>query len=141
MQYAVYGTKVVVRIDKGEEIHAALADLCQRLDIRAAAVTAGIGALNKVSLGWFEQETKKYYTQEFAGSMEITSLAGNVSRMDGKPYLHLHVNLTDSSYKTFGGHMNFGQVGATCEVVLDMIDGQVERAWSEEIGLNLFKLE
>ena len=30
-------------------------------------------------------------------------------------------------------------ISATCEIVVDVIDGKVDRKFSEEIGLNLFE--
>lgn len=37
------------------------------------------------------------------------------------------------------GHLNAAVVSATCELVIDVIDGEVGREFSDEIGLNLFK--
>ena len=39
----------------------------------------------------------------------------------------------------FGGHLNEAFVSATCEMVVLPMAGQVERAFDEETGLNLFR--
>lgn len=39
----------------------------------------------------------------------------------------------------FGGHLNEATVSATCEMVIQIIDGKVDRYFDEEIGLNLFR--
>jgi predicted DNA-binding protein with PD1-like motif len=60
--------------------------------------------------------------------------------MNDEVYLHLHVNLSDSSCHAFGGHLNAAVVSATCEVVVCALEGEVGREFSEEIGLNLLQL-
>lgn len=136
MDYRRFGAKLLVRLDKGEDIVESVKRLCREADIRLAVVS-GIGALDYVSVGLFEQGTKQYHTKEFSGSMEITGLAGNATRMKGEVYLHLHIVLTDASYAAFGGHLNKGRVGATAELVLEILDGEAEREYDEVTGLNL----
>ena len=57
--------------------------------------------------------------------------------MNGEVYLHLHINLADSTYNTFGGHLNSAVIGGVGELIIEEIDGEVERRLNEEVGLNL----
>ena len=59
--------------------------------------------------------------------------------MDNNFYTHIHMSCGDQAGKVFGGHLNKAIVSATCEMVIDIIDGKVDRYHDEEIGLNLFK--
>jgi predicted DNA-binding protein with PD1-like motif len=137
LEYANFGSKFIIRIDKGEKIVDTLKKFCMQQNIKLASFSA-IGAVNRASVGIFMQDTKEYHPKEFSGSMEIVSLQGTITQMDGKVYPHLHIALSDHTYQIFGGHLNEAWVGATCEAVLDVMDGRVERKFSEEIGLNLF---
>jgi len=80
---------------------------------------------------------KRYYPKELDGDYEITSLLGNISTMDGEIYLHLHINLADSTYSTFGGHLNSVVIGGVGEFIIEEIGGEIEREFNKEVGLNL----
>ena len=148
MDYRRFGDKIVVRIDKGEELCAMLLELAEKEDIRMAGVT-GIGASGDVTLGVFNPRIKEYKSMRYEGDYEIASVTGNLSRRDGKPYLHLHAVIGDPTRKfewhhnpsgvTYSGHLNAAVISATCELVIDVIDGEVGRKFSDDIGLNLYE--
>ena len=140
MESIKFDTKYLLRIDKGEEVIATLAEFCTKNSIALAAVSA-IGAASELKVGLFDTTTKEYSSHEFSGIFEITSLSGTISTMDGKVYPHLHITFSDKSCHVFGGHLNRCIIGATCELVLDTINGSVDREFSTNIGLNLFKFD
>ena len=90
-------------------------------------------------MGVFKTGEKKYYANSFQGSYEIVSLTGTINTMDGEFYTHLHMSAGDEKGQVFGGHLNRAVVSAVCEMVITVIDGVVDRRFSEEIGLNLFR--
>ena len=130
----------VIRIDKGEEVLSKITELCKNLDIKCGSVV-GLGAASYVKIGLFNTIEKKYHSKEYSGPMEITSLIGNISRMDNEVYLHFHINLCDDAMNVIGGHLNECIIGTTCELVLTELDGNVNREFNQEIGLNLFKFD
>ena len=138
MQFQRFGNKVIVRIDRGEEIVSSLQSVCKKEGITLASVSA-IGAVNNFTVGVFSPSTKVYKSNRFEGDYEIVSLSGTVTTKEGIPYIHLHMSAGDGEGRVFGGHLNQAFVSATCEMVIDISDGTVERQFSEEIGLNLFK--
>jgi hypothetical protein len=140
MEYKKFGNKFIVRMDKGEEIVETLKEFCKKNEIKLGSIQ-GLGAVNKATIGLFETATKEYHSTELTGDHEITSLLGNISTMDGEVYLHLHINLADHEYKTYGGHLNSAVIGATGEFIIDVIEGTVDRAFNQEIGLNLYKFD
>lgn len=136
MEYKRFGNKVIVRLDKGEEIVETLKQLCTKLNIKLGTIT-GIGATDKAIIGLFDMRTKKYHSKELVGDHEIAPLHGNISTMNGETYLHLHANLCNAEHKSFGGHLNSAVVSATFEGVIEIIDGEIDRKFGENIQLNL----
>jgi len=139
MKYERLGNKVVVRIDKGEEIVDALKTICKKLDIKLGSIV-GIGATDKVTIGLLNTKTKKYQSKEFTGDHEIAPLVGNITMMNGEVYLHLHVTICNVEHKAVGGHLTSAVISATFEGIIDIIEGQVTREYNDEVGLNLLKL-
>lgn len=138
MEYKRFKDKIIVRLDRGEEIVESITKLSNEEDIKLGRVT-GIGATNKVKIGLFDVESKEYHARELTGNMEITNLSGNISRMDGEVYVHLHITVCDEENRAYGGHLNMAIISATCEIIIDLIEGYVDRCFDEEVGLNLFK--
>ena len=138
MQFRNFGSKYFVRFDKGEEILASLKTLCEEEKITLAEVKA-LGAVDDFNVGLFDVAEKKYHTNHFQFPAEIVSLWGTVTTKDGEFYAHLHMSAADKDGQVFGGHLNSARVSATCEMIIDCVDGRVERKFSEEVGLNLFE--
>ena len=138
MEYRRFGNAIVARIDKGEEIVEKVMELAGKERIALASVQA-LGAIGSFTAGVFRTDEKRYLSNEFEGYFEIVSLTGTINTMEGKPYCHLHMSAGNEKGEVFGGHLNSAVVSATCELVLQVIDGQVDRAFDPEIGLNLFK--
>ena len=138
MEYKRFGNNIVVRMDRGEDIVEQVKVLAEREQIRLASVQA-LGAVNDFTVGVFNTETKVYGSNRFQGPYEIVSLTGTIDTMDGKFYTHLHMSAGNAQGQVFGGHLNRAVISATCEMIVTVIDGQVDRKFSEEIGLNLLK--
>jgi predicted DNA-binding protein with PD1-like motif len=138
MEFRKFGNKYVVRMDRPEEVVSTLKQFCQAQGITLGWIM-GIGAVNKVKVGLFETANREYHSSILEGDFEITSLLGNISTMNGEVYLHLHINLADKKHQTYGGHLNEAYISATGEFLIEAIDGNVEREFSEEVGLNLYK--
>lgn len=130
--------KILVRVDKGEELVESLMKVCKEYNVKLGTIS-GIGATNKVKVGLFDVEKKQYFSSEFDRNFEITSLLGNVSTMNNETYLHLHINVCDDKHNCYGGHLNYAYISATFEGFIEIIDDEIDREFSEEVGLNLMK--
>ena len=87
----------------------------------------------------FKTDDKKYLANDFSGSFEIVSLTGTINTMDGAFYCHLHMSAGNDKGEVFGGHLNRAVVSATCEMVVNILEGPVDRYYDEQIGLNLLR--
>lgn len=137
MEYRRFGNTIVARIDKNEEILEQVKVIALEEEIKLATVQA-LGAVNEFTVGVFKTEEKQYLANEFQGNFEIVSLTGTINTMNQEFYCHLHMSAGNEKGEVFGGHLNRARVSATCEMVIQVIDGAVDRCYDENIGLNLF---
>lgn len=140
MDYKKFNDKYVLRLEKGEEVVESLKKFAKKEDIKLAKVS-GIGAVNKATIGLFLTKEKRYFSKELTGDMEIIALNGSISTMDKEVYLHLHIALGNEDFDIRGGHLNSAEISATGELIIELLDGEVDRKLDEDLGLNLFKLD
>ena len=138
MDYRRFNNTVIARIDKGEEILEKIKEIALKENIKLASVRA-LGATNDFTVGVYKIDEKRYYSNEFKGNFEIVSLTGTINTMNNEFYTHIHMSAGNDKGEVFGGHLNKAVVSATCEMVIHIIDGTVDRYFDEETGLNLFK--
>lgn len=130
----------LVRFDRGEEILAGLERFARENDVRGADVRA-IGSITDPEIGYYDLPRKVYDWRTVSGNFEILSLLGNVSWFQDGPIVHLHIAIGGRDFAAQGGHLKSGRAGATCECVVWTFDEALDRAFNEETGLNLWKLE
>lgn len=140
MEYRRFGSMIIARLDKGEEILEQLRAISLAEQVKLAQVSA-LGALDEFTAGVFDTGTKQFFPNTFHGAYEIVSLTGTVTTMDGAYYSHLHMSAGDREGRVFGGHLSRARISATCEMVIQIIEGRVDRAFDRETGLNLFKFD
>ncbi|MCH7825520.1 MAG: DNA-binding protein [Acidobacteria bacterium] len=129
----------ILRLEKGEELIASLAELMKERDIGSGAVT-GLGAVDRARLGCYLLEEQDYSAREFEGDLEIVGLTGTLSWYDGEPFPHVHLMLTDRDFGAAGGHCFEARVSATIELVVRTYEDRIERRRDESIGLHLMEL-
>lgn len=138
MDYRRFNNTIVARIDKGEEILEKVKEIALKENIKLANLNA-LGATNDFTVGVLNVENKQYISNNFHGNYEIVSLTGTINTKDGEFYTHLHMSAGNDKGEVFGGHLNRAVVSVTCEMVINIIDGTVDRYFDEETGLNLFR--
>jgi predicted DNA-binding protein with PD1-like motif len=139
MKHRRFNDKIVVRIDKGEDIISSIKAVCKEYQVKAGSLF-GIGAVGKITIGLFNTNIKQYHSRELVGDYELAPLAGNIMTKNGEPYIHLHANVCNADQTSFGGHVLAAVVSITCELVIDIIDGTIERTFDSDIGVNTIDL-
>lgn len=137
MEYRRFQDTIVLRLDPDEEIIEQLTALAVQENIRLAEIS-GLGAIKEFHICVFDVKEKQFYNNQYQEPMELISLSGTITRQDGKPYLHIHASAGNGSGSAFGGHLKKAVISATGEITVRVVDGEVGRKYSEEIGLNLF---
>ena len=140
MEYRKFQNKIIVLMDKGDEILEKVREVAEKEKIKLADISA-LGAVSEFTVGVFDTEAKEYHANEFKGSFEIVSLTGTINTMNDEFYCHLHMSAGNEKGQVFGGHLNRAIISATCEMVITLIDGRVDRRFEKEVGLNLFQFQ
>ena len=141
MEYRRFPQGYALRLDPGEEVVDCLTCLAEKENIRLGTVSA-LGAANDVTIGIFNTAEKKYYSRRYEGQYEISALVGNVTRQEGKPYLHLHITIGNPvTGEVRAGHLSACTISATLELFLQVWDGEIGRKFSDTVGLNLLEFE
>ena len=137
MDYRRFGNTLVVRMDIGEEICQQLKEVALKENIKLAHISA-LGATDSFEVGVFDTEKKEFCPKQFTGDHEIVSLTGTINTMNGEYYSHLHMSAAGKDCVVVGGHLRWAKISVTCEMIVTVIDGMVDREYVEELGLNQF---
>ena len=126
---------------RGGDLLGEITDFCKARGITLGRVEA-LGALVRATLGYYNQNSRKYEMIEFDEHLEITNLVGNVSLKDGEPIVHAHVTLANDRAIAYGGHLVPGCEIFACEFMVQAFDGpQLNRGLDEQTGLPLWNEE
>ncbi len=131
------GSRYVVSVKNRREIVQTLTAFCKDKRITSGTIV-GIGAINRLTLRFFNPATKKYDDRAFNEQMEIANLTGNVSTKDGETYLHLHVTVGCRDYTARAGHLLAATLNGAGEFVVEDFGVTVERTFDPGIGLNFY---
>ena len=127
----------LLRFDRGDELISSLTDFCKKKKIHCASIS-GIGGTTQVVLGHYDLKKKKFNKKTFQNSLfEIISLIGNITLLDGKPFVHIHLSIGLPDFSTASGHLFSAQINPTCEINLIKLDSNVIKKYDEISGLNL----
>jgi uncharacterized protein len=129
----------VLVFEAGEAVTSPLLTFAREHAIEAASFT-GIGAFERVTLGYFELQKRDYKHIDVNEQVEVVSLIGNVAIGKDGPKLHAHVVVGKSNGSAYGGHLIEGCVRPTLEIVLMETPAHLKRRSDPTTGLALIDL-
>jgi predicted DNA-binding protein with PD1-like motif len=126
--------------EAGDEVIGGLTEFAREHRIVAAHFSA-IGALQSVTLGYFDRERKEYLKIPLEEQVEVLSLLGDVALKGEEPKIHAHVVVGKRDGSAHGGHVIEAKVWPTLEVILTDSPRYLRRKYDEESGLALIDLD
>jgi predicted DNA-binding protein with PD1-like motif len=92
------------RMARGVDIIHTLEQYCDEHQIRTAWVQC-LGAVDKATISYYDQQAKGYHHHPMSGELEIVSCYGNITQKEGKAFAHLHGVFSNEQFQCFGGHL------------------------------------
>lgn len=140
IQYRSVPGGYFLRLLRGTGIMDALKTFVTAKNIGSGTLSA-IGAIENIDIGYYYFDKRQYAKINFPGTYEVISMTGNISYIDGEPFVHTHLALSDDQCQTIGGHFFDGRVALTLEVHISVFPEKWTRSHDEETGLNLLDLD
>ena len=125
MQYreAPFGFSLV--LERGEEVLEGITRFATETGVRAAHFS-GIGAIDRLTLGFYDLVKQAYERRTFDEDLEVASLSGNLAVVDGGPFPHVHGVFCRRDFSPVGGHVFEAVVSIAVEVAV-LVDPEVMR--------------
>jgi len=128
----------IVKLEKDSDLLDSLTTYAEENNIQAAEINF-IGAVQSAKVLYFNQEKKKYDEHIMDQPYEVLSGIGNISILDNKPFVHVHVVLADSTGKAYGGHLDKGTKVWLIEAFIHEVESKnLVRKFDENICLNVW---
>ena len=119
MQVEKVGNKYFLRLETHEEFMRELKKFCSENSIQSATISA-LGAVNSITLGFYNTLTKEYQEKSFHTSLELTSAIGRIFKLETGEYdIHIHANVSDKDFRAYGGHLFRAIVSKTVEIIIE----------------------
>ena len=126
--------------DAGDEVLAQLQRFAEQQALSAAHFTA-IGAFQRVTVAWFNWDTKQYEPTEINEQVEVLTLGGDVATKDDKPSVHAHLVVAKRDGTAHGGHLQSATVRPTLELILTETPAHLRKRFDPASALPLIAIE
>jgi predicted DNA-binding protein with PD1-like motif len=112
----------IVRLNTGEDLLDGITTYAADAGITTAWLSY-LGAVSRASLRYYDQDAREYRDFDLDQHLEVLSGVGNVSLLDGAPFVHTHAAFADADGRAVGGHLNSGTTVWALEIRIQELDG------------------
>ncbi len=140
MKFRMEKSRAYMTLAKGDNINKTFESFAEVKGVGCAWLN-GIGALENPEIGYYSLGDKTYHQKTFKGEYELTSLIGNITLKEGKPFSHTHITFSDTEFRVFGGHLFNANITAAGEFIMQFGNDEINREMNTKIGLPLWCLE
>ena len=125
---------------KGDEVLSGLTEFAGREKLTSGFFTA-IGALRQARFGWFDEARKAFRHIPVNEQVELVSLIGNVSLVNGTPQIHAHGAVAFHDGQMRGGHLLQAIAWPTLELFFTACPATLIKTHDAETDLSFFDLK
>lgn len=139
MQYREAPQGYFLVLDRGDEILESITRFATETGTRAASFQ-GIGAVGKLTLGFYDLAAQAYERRSWDEDLEVASLIGNLAVVDGGPFPHVHGVFGRRDFSALAGHVFQAEVSVTLELSVATAPEAIHRAPVDFCDLKLIQL-
>ncbi|MBU0517323.1 DNA-binding protein [bacterium] len=139
MKLRQYAEGLLVKLEIGEEVTDTLTHFMKENDIQAGIVQ-GLGGVADAELGFYDLNKREYLHQVIPGNLELVHYYGNITMVDGKPFIHAHAVVSGPDYIAKAGHFISAKISVTGEFLIKPSAWGVNRRYDETTGLKLMDI-
>lgn len=136
MKHIQSGSNHLLILQRGEELFESLDAFAGEYKLTSAWLS-GLGGAGGVTLGFYDLPAREYVWREFDQPLEIVSLTGNLSVVDGRPFWHIHGVFSGPDYQAVSGHVKSLTIGLTGELFITPLSAPITRRFDDETSLKL----
>lgn len=130
----------LIRLDSGDDIVESLAVFAENEHTQSASFQ-GLGSLQRARIGHFDfQNTHQYEFHNYHEDLEVLSAIGNITLLEGKPLVHVHLSLSRRDCSQIGGHADKGCIVNLLEIQLTKMETVLHRKKDTKLGLNVIDI-
>ncbi|MFQ6095871.1 MAG: PPC domain-containing DNA-binding protein [Candidatus Bathyarchaeia archaeon] len=138
------GRVLVVRMKPGSDLLRSIRSILEENGIKAGVILSGVGLLRRARLRNCRVLPEEYPITDanrsfltFERPLEILALSGNVSEVEGNPWVHAHITLSyveGDGIRVVGGHLLEGCIifGFAEVFIMELEDIDMTREFDEE---------